>query len=320
MLLVEMESMQTCKTGSLLSGYVYSVLFFIFDPRCSHILSAQHLANKIAMATTTAGAQKSSGMASTTVIRDVAPGLTLFSVPFTRGSIKLGGAMTVIKLSTSGALAVVSPIALTDDVRAKLASLGGEVRYVVSPNLEHHIHLGAWARAFPSAHVIVAEGLPEKRETRPETQGSTIVYGTVLTAANKSTTQIGTDFDADLDYEYVDGSKDRELVLLHRRSGTLIEGDLVFNLPAREAFSASGVDPAAGLAGRLVGSVLQTAKPGWQRRVAWHAAASDRARFAESVKRIYGWEFDRIIPCHGDVIESGGKKAFSDVLEPYLKL
>ncbi|KAL8337509.1 hypothetical protein RB598_006416 [Gaeumannomyces tritici] len=255
---------------------------------------------------------------STTVVRDVAPGITLFSIPFTKGPLKLGGAMTVIKLSTSGALAVVSPIALTDDVRAKLASLGSEVRYLVSPNLEHHIHISAWATAFPGTHVVVAEGLPERREARPETRGTT--YGTVLTAANKSSTRVGADFDADLDCEYVDGSKSRELVLLHRASGSLIEGDVVFNLPAREAFSASGVDPAAGFVARLVGAVLQTASPAWQRRVSWYASASDRARFAESVKRINGWEFDRIIPCHGDVIESGGKKVFADIFEPYLKM
>ncbi|KAL8393952.1 hypothetical protein RB595_003642 [Gaeumannomyces hyphopodioides] len=270
------------------------------------------------MATATATPQKSSNAASTTVIRDVAPGITLFSVPLTMGVLKLGGAMTAVKLSTSGALAVVSPIALSDDVRAKLASLGGEVRYLVSPNREHHVHISAWASAFPGAHVVVAEGLPEKREARAETRGTT--YGTIFTAANKAGARIGADFDADLDCEYVDGSRNRELVLLHRASRTLIEGDVVFNLPAREAFSASGVDPAAGLVGRLAGAVLQTASPGWQRRVSWYAAASDKARFAESVKRINGWEFDRIIPCHGDVIESGGKKVFADIFEPYLKL
>lgn len=59
------------------------------------------------MAAAAAAPQKPSGTASTTVIRDVAPGLALFSVPFTKGIIKLGGAMTVFKLSTSGALAVI---------------------------------------------------------------------------------------------------------------------------------------------------------------------------------------------------------------------
>ncbi len=46
----------------------------------------------------------------------------------------------------------------------------------------------------------------------------------------------------------------------------------------------------------------------WQQRFLWYAAAGkDRTGFAESAKRVKQWDFDRVIPCHGDVIETGGK-------------
>ena len=56
-----------------------------------------------------------------------------------------------------------------------------------------------------------------------------------------------------------------------------------------------------------------------QRRFLWYVASSgDRKSFAESVRRIDGWDFDRIVPCHGDVVETGGKGVFRTVMEWHL--
>ena len=57
----------------------------------------------------------------------------------------------------------------------------------------------------------------------------------------------------------------------------------------------------------------------WQRRFLWYVASSkDRKGFSQSMKRIDGWDFEKIIPCHGDVIESGGKGIFRKVMEWHL--
>lgn len=37
-----------------------------------------------------------------------------------------------------------------------------------------------------------------------------------------------------------------------------------------------------------------------------------RARFAQDAQAVAAWDFERIIPCHGDVIEKNAKKAFLD--------
>jgi hypothetical protein len=36
------------------------------------------------------------------------------------------------------------------------------------------------------------------------------------------------------------------------------------------------------------------------------------------VAAVSAWDFDRIIPCHGDVIETGGKEAWNKVMKKYL--
>jgi len=37
------------------------------------------------------------------------------------------------------------------------------------------------------------------------------------------------------------------------------------------------------------------------------------------VNKVSKWDFDRIIPCHGDVIESGGKGIFDKVMAWHLE-
>ena len=56
----------------------------------------------------------------------------------------------------------------------------------------------------------------------------------------------------------------------------------------------------------------------WHKRFLWYAAGGkDRAGFADSVKRINAWDYDRVIPCHGDVIETGGKAIISKITSWY---
>jgi hypothetical protein len=39
---------------------------------------------------------------------------------------------------------------------------------------------------------------------------------------------------------------------------------------------------------------------------------------SKGAKEVAEWDFDRIIPCHGDVIETGGKKAWTDSYADFL--
>jgi hypothetical protein len=220
---------------------------------------------------------------------------------------------------TSGALAVFSPVALTPEVKTKLQSMGNELKYITAPDLEHHIFVSDWAEAYPGAHIIAPKGLLEKRNKDKSVRP--VPFQTEVSNDNKTTLRISDEFDADFDFELVDAHPNKELVFLYKPERTLIQADYLFNLPATEQYSRSGEPATKGLLTRLVTKLqgTQGAAMG-QKRLMWYAMSSgDRAGFAKSAQRINGWDFERIIPCHGDVIESGGKGIFRKIFEWHLQ-
>ncbi|KAF2270082.1 hypothetical protein CC78DRAFT_452110 [Lojkania enalia] len=247
------------------------------------------------------------------VIRDIVPNtITTFSTPFWRfGRIKVGGRGTVVRLQ-SGALAVFSPVALTDDVKEKIAGLG-EVKYITALDIEHHIFVGPWYKAFPNAKVIGPEGLPEKRKKQ---NNEDVPFSHVFKPNQPMT--IDPEFDAEFEYEYIYGHVNKELVFNHKPSKTLIEADLLFNLPATEQFSKTGENSTSGILTKIF-CALNGTKGNAQKRLIWYGTSSgDRKGFSASISRIDKWDFDRIIPCHGDVIENGGKGIFQRIMEWHL--
>lgn len=186
-------------------------------------------------------------------------------------------------------------------------------------DFEHHIYVSDWAKAFPAAKLLGVAGLPEKREKNPATAGSKFQH--VWTQKNKHDIKVDEEFDREFDYEYVGSHPNKELVFCHRPDRTLIEADMLFNLPAYEQFSKTGQDPTSGVLTKFF-NIFQTTigSAAWQKRFLWYAASrGDRTGFNQSAKRIASWDFEKIIPCHGDVIETGGKRIFQKVFEWHLK-
>jgi len=205
-----------------------------------------------------------------------------------------------------GGLVVFSPVTLTEEVKGKVASLGGNVSYIVAPDMEHHLHLGPWKAAYPSARVLAPAGL---REKRAKAQKEDVDIDFPFTPENKHTIQLPSDLTSEFDVEYFDGHANKEIVMNHRPSRTLIQADLIFNCPAHEQYSKTNENPATGLLTRLSLALFTSLGKGQQRFI-WYAAAKDRTSFNKSAKVVDKWDFDRIIPCHGDTIETGGKDVF----------
>ncbi|KAK4151921.1 hypothetical protein C8A00DRAFT_35441 [Chaetomidium leptoderma] len=258
------------------------------------------------------------------VIRDVTPNVVTFSVPFLRfGKFPIGGRGTLVRL-TSGALAVFSPVAHTEATKAKVASLGGDVRYIVATDIEHHIFMSEWATAYPNAKLVGPEGLPEKRQkTKDDAKIGHEPFALVVTKANSREVKIGDDFDADFEMEYVHVHPNKELVFLYRPDKVLVEADLMFNLPAEEQYSRvpEAQKPKPGVLGRVFNSFQTThGEALGMKRFLWYVASrADRDGFAESVRRIAGWEFDTIVPCHGETIVGNGKAVFDKVFAWHLE-
>ncbi|KAL7621407.1 hypothetical protein AAE478_008729 [Parahypoxylon ruwenzoriense] len=262
------------------------------------------------------------------VIRHITPNIVTVSTPFARfGIVRVGGRGTIIRL-TSGALAVFSPVALTPETQAKVAELGGRVGYLIAGDIEHHIFLSEWAQAYPDAKLIGPRGLPEKRAAQkgkdPKIGGEP--FAVVFDAGNgRDAGAVSDEFAADFEVEYVGAHPNRELVLLHKPDRVLVQADLLFNLPAVEQYSRvpEAEKSAHSLANRLFEGINSTSgEAKGLKRFLWYAISNanrDRAGFNESIRRIAAWDFDTIIPCHGETVVGGGKDLFRKVFEWHLE-
>lgn len=215
----------------------------------------------------------------------------------------------------SGSLLIFSPTALTQDVKSTIDSLGGNLKYIVAPDIEHHIFLTPWKQAYPNAEIIAPEGLREKREQNPNTKG--LEFNHILTSSNKNNFKVSDEFSQEFEIEYIDGHPSNEIVLLHKRTRTMIQADLIFNLPATEQYSKSEEGATQGILTKIFAAAASTGAPAtWHKRFIWYILSSkDRKRFSDSIAVIDQWNFDRMIPCHGDVIETGAKDVYRRVCE-----
>lgn len=176
----------------------------------------------------------------------------------------------------------------------------GNVAYLVAPDVEHHLQLSDYARRYPKAKIVGVEGLAEKH---PELKFAKI-YG-------KETHNVG--YESEIDTQYFAGFGNKDLALLHKKSKTLIQADLLFNLPGYEQYAPKSSD--AGIMGKM--SPFKYMRPDHKVHKAflYYLLSKDKPTMIRDAKTVMTWDFDRIIPCHGEVIETGGKRAWASAYE-----
>ncbi len=207
-------------------------------------------------------------------LNTLAPGVHVVDAAQRFLGLELGARMTVLQLQEG--LLVHSPIGVAPSVIEHL----GHPRWVLAPNLFHHLYIGPWVGA--GLEGWGAPGLPEKRS---DVRFEGVVRGGTSPFGDEVETHVLRCF-----------SMTNEVVLLHKPSGTLLVSDLVFNISrsapwmTRVAMRCLGGYPGCSV------TLLE--------RVAMRR---DRAR--EDLATIASWDFDRIVMAHGDVIETGGKQA-----------
>ena len=181
----------------------------------------------------------------TGVTREVVPGqIWTISKPFARFSGKVGGRATIIKLN-SGDLFVVSPTKLDDGTLEWVNTLG-TVKYLMAPDMEHHLFLKPWKEAFPEAQVLAPQGMNLKEQ---------IKFDYLYTPDHLDQTY----GDGEILAHYFPGHKTLEIALLHVPSRTLINADLTHILPAREQYSMTKEDPTKGF---VTGLFIKGFSPG----------------------------------------------------------
>ncbi|KAJ3762320.1 hypothetical protein EV360DRAFT_79396 [Lentinula raphanica] len=239
------------------------------------------------------------------VIREVATGVWTFSRPFGRGPLGLlpwGGRSTAIKL-LNGDVWVLASTPLTEDTKATIDTLG-TVKWIIAADIVHHMFLGQYKKEYPEAKVIGVEGLKEKKKKNKETLMIDGEYG-----VDPPETQYG--FENEIKACYFSGFANKDVAFLHVASKTLIVADLLFNLPGTEQYSKTKVSPKVPIIGKL------NPESGMHKRLLW-TIGKDKDAMRRDAKTVSEWDFERIIMCHGDVIEAGSKRAWEEAYSKFL--
>lgn len=215
-------------------------------------------------------------------LRELALDLSVIDQPLVVGGLHLGTRTTLVRLR-SGGLVVHSPGPLDESLHREVEKLGPVVA-LVAPNKLHHLFLSTWTRAFPEARTFGAPGLAAKLPSI------------------RFDEELGNDppdlFRDALDQHIVRGApRLEEVVFLHRSSRTLLLTDLAFHVRHSESRFTR-------IAMRLNG--------GYGRFGATRMLRStfrDRSAARASLDFVLGWDFDRVVMAHGDVLDHGGREA-----------
>ena len=197
------------------------------------------------------------------------------------GLITIPVRMTVFRLDDKR-LVLHSPVPIPAQLRAELDALG-PVAFIIVPRAHGRFSAEA-SRLFPAAQLIAAPSPPSRR------------------MSDRSSASLGNNplaaWAGQIESLLVQGFRLNEVVLFHPPSRTLVLTDLCFNIyhsssrVSRLFFKANGMWQSFGPS-RLI------------RRF----AVSNRAALRRSLEAVLRWDFERIIPGHGNTIERGGKDA-----------
>jgi glyoxylase-like metal-dependent hydrolase (beta-lactamase superfamily II) len=189
--------------------------------------------------------------------------------------------MTVIRLA-SGPLILHSPVPISPELEKELDALG-PVGFIVVP-WAHGKFAEEAARLYPAAQLLAAPVAPSRRKS--------LRFGGSLADDPPAA------WTPDVETHLLHGFRLHEVVLFHRPSRTLVITDLCFHIQRSTTRLADLFFRANGMWRRFGPS-----------RIIRALAVSDRAALRSSLERVLRWDFERVIPGHGDVLERGGPAA-----------
>jgi len=114
-------------------------------------------------------------------------------------------------------------------------------------------------------------------------------------------------FEDDIQWCFFSGFKNKDVAFFHPESKTLIQADLLFNLPGYEQYSKSKKP------------VFGSLKPSsWVHQKLISSLVVDKVAMKHHATTVANWDFKRVIPCHGDVIEEDGNKAWREAYKAFI--
>lgn len=231
------------------------------------------------------------------------------------GKVNFGARMALFHYND--AVIVWSAMPYGDDVTKAVALLTGSatkpVSYLIIPDLEHTMAANSFKKAYPDMKIIAMEGVDlgtTKIDYVITAKEAHKVIGRERLAELGLTDPVITD---NFEFVYLPNHANKELVTYDRVSKTVFEADLLFNMRTDEVLEQYGPELGFEPGYKVDG--------GWSFPVKYLNPDSKVGTFlfdkltktaasAEGLRAIYGWDFDRLVMCHGNIFETGGKAAF----------
>ncbi|KAK9237523.1 hypothetical protein V1525DRAFT_403842 [Lipomyces kononenkoae] len=246
------------------------------------------------------------------VPRELNPTVSILSTPFKQlGLIQMGARSTFISLPASNSVVVIAPVPYGEDSAAIVGTR--DVRFLIAPDMEHHMALKSWKDKYPSAKIIGVQGLRNFKAPA----GVHVDYEIGLANKVISPSEGGIE-DPELNevfkFVYFPSHKNKELITYYIPTKTIIEADLLLNLPALEQYSKSPTNPRSGFT-RLFNVFHPDSS--WHRRLTG-GLLKDKAAAKVGLNAIQSLDYETIIPCHGEVITTDAKEKFNAVFSSFM--
>lgn len=217
------------------------------------------------------------------MFRQVEPDLYVVEQPFRFIGLDMGARMTIVRRK-NGDLWVYAPFALSEEEEAAIRE-HGRVRDIVVPNSFHTTQIGDFSRLFPDATVWALPELKSKLSGVP----------------HETLEAMPDEWKEEFDALLFDGAKGfKEWVFCHRPSRMLLITDLGFLLPRQKT-------PLGRVVARLNGIKRRFGPSRFERAM---MKLGQRTRERQQLQTILDFDFGRIVPGHGFVIEGDAKKQF----------
>ncbi|KAK9839790.1 hypothetical protein WJX81_002018 [Elliptochloris bilobata] len=207
--------------------------------------------------------------------------------PFIWNKIDVGGRMAVLRLK-DGTLLVHSPVVLDNALVDALARLG-PVGHIVSPNYEHVKYAEQWQKRYPEAKAYACPGLKARE---PGIFGAAVE----LRGRDAPAEWQGEVEPLHLSYEanpFTGKPFFNEVVLFFRPARLLVTSDLFWNYPS--------VAPGGTKLWKFGMDQVYL-------RFYRSFMIKDKGAYEAAMQTLLqDWDWEAILPCHGDAVISGGK-------------
>lgn len=253
------------------------------------------------------------------VSRQLNPSTVIHSTAFKRGSfLNFGNRTAIINIPNTNKLIVWSSIPVGPELQEviDLASknLTGEVEIVagILPDKEHTMAAIDLKKKYPNIFLIGPSGITDKPDlkldyTFSDADANQVVKGSSIL---KDLTN--------LDFVFLNGHTNREVVTYDKNTSTLFEADLLFNIPwngvNKEQYPNSNQNSGKSFLTRFLNPESKVGGFLFRKLI-----PQGNVNNRKGISAIFNeFEFNSIVMSHGNVIESNGKNEFKKVFGSYL--